>query len=66
MDLLKLSEKFYKLASLKSDMAKRIMYGITQSMTDTVDYPALELTVAGAKDIIKYGKQKLLLRSQKL
>ena len=55
MDLLKLSKKFCKLASLKSDMANRIMYGITQTMTDTVDYPALELAVAGAKDVIKYG-----------
>lgn len=55
MHLLKLSKKFCKLASLKSDMANRIMYGITQSMTDTVDYPALEIAVAGAKDIIKYG-----------
>ena len=55
MDVLKLSNIFYKIASLKSDMATRIMYGIVSSMSETIDYPALELAVAGAKDVIKFG-----------
>jgi hypothetical protein len=55
MDVLNLSNIFYKIASLKSDMATRIMYGIVAPMNETIDYPALELAVAGAKDVIKFG-----------
>lgn len=51
-------------ASLRSDMAKRIMYSILPSVSDktqlhmtggVVDYNALRYAVEGRRDIIKYG-----------
>lgn len=51
-------------ASIRSDMAKRIMYSILPSvatkseiaLTDgAIDYKALESAIEGRKDIIKYG-----------
>lgn len=51
-------------ANLRSDMAKRIMYSIIPSLSNTtqimgtqgvVDYNALKAAIEGRKDIIKYG-----------
>ena len=67
LDLLKDNAINYALvceASLRSDMAKRIMYSILPALSGetqmqmthgAVDYKALKAAVEGRKDIIKYG-----------
>ncbi len=48
--------EFYKTASLKSDMAHRIMYEAVKSIDPkSIHYHALKYAVAGAKNIIKFG-----------
>ena len=61
---LKLVNNILKEATIRSDMAKRIMYSILPSTVDpsqvvmsggVVDYKALDAAVEGAADIIAFG-----------
>ena len=48
--------KFVKEATVRSDMAKRIMYSLIPSVNDNrIDVKALKYAIEGINDLIKYG-----------
>lgn len=56
--LYKITDMFYKHASLLSDMAHRIMFGLLP--TDTFDFVAAEWAAKGAIDVLYYGTKAVI------
>lgn len=65
-EIFKLAQHFERLASIKSNMAKRIFFGLLSHLAPNesamihltkgvVDYNALRQLVSGAKELLKYG-----------